>query len=257
MRIIRIITLIILTANICFGQFKLKQMERCFDMASQTYVDSCFIMTDSRGFQTYIDLSVLKQIAGTPSPSALCAAIAGFGIGSLQVNDHVIARNTNGTCWKSSLEFVNTNPTCLTVGLNNGTITSTLTLKPDGGIKCSGSGLEIDLCPYFATLPAPVPYAGQALLGQDCNTYTVDVSIDCNDLQTLFTGGSDFLQENDVVLTFEGGQCIRKKVPCWKPCDGLPDINPMLPRLQKEIEDLKKENKELRKLITDIQKKLK
>jgi hypothetical protein len=98
MRIIRIITLFILTANICFGQFKLKQMERCFDMASQSYLDSCFIMTDSRGFQTYIDLSVLKQIAGTPSPSALCAAIAGFGIGSLQINDYVIARNSNGTC---------------------------------------------------------------------------------------------------------------------------------------------------------------
>lgn len=87
----------------CFGfcianaQFKLKQMERCYNSVTQTFSDSCFIMTDASGFQRYIDISVLRTIAGgTITPTQLCNALKAISIGSVNATDYFITASATG-----------------------------------------------------------------------------------------------------------------------------------------------------------------
>lgn len=207
---------------------------------------------------------------------------------------HKLFFTDGGACYSSSLEAQGAN--CISAGLANGVITVGLNIDPIGGITCGANGIKVDLCPFFAGLPNGNPYTGQPLVGADCKTYTVNTNITCPQLGALFSSGGQLgatdqimtsgciyktlgnplscsnidaafplvgaLAPGDQVLVWADGGCARKTLPCYQVCGcylpcNTPDINPVLPKIQSRLEELEKENKELRKIITEIQKKLK
>jgi len=199
---------------------------------------------------------------------------------------HKLFFTDGGACYSSSLEAQGAN--CISAGLANGVITVGLNIDPIGGITCGANGIKVDLCPFFAGLPNGNPYTGQPLVGADCKTYTVNTNITCPQLQSLFSGVSA-LAPSDLIMVNSGGNCtyktltteVIKNAICnlgpgntgyvlvrsdaegscgWVPCEqfcGVPDINPKLLNMASRLDALEKENKELRKIITEIQKKLK
>lgn len=199
---------------------------------------------------------------------------------------HKLFFTDGGACYSSSLEAQGAN--CISAGLANGVITVGLNIDPIGGITCGANGIKVDLCPFFAGLPNGNPYTGQPLVGADCKTYTVNTNITCANLQSVFTGSPTDLTNTDLIMVNSGGACEYRTLgtfvvqdiicnlgpgsigkvlcksdggPCgWLPCDqicGVPDLNPRLLNMASRLDALEKENKELRKIITEIQKKLK
>lgn len=199
---------------------------------------------------------------------------------------HKLFFTDGGACYSSSLEAQGAN--CISAGLANGVITVGLNIDPIGGITCGANGIKVDLCPFFAGLPNGNPYTGQPLVGADCKTYTVNTNITCANLQSVFTGSPTDLTNTDLIMVNSGGACEYRTLgtfvvqdiicnlgpgsigkvlcksdggPCgWLPCDqicGVPDLNPRLLNMASRLDALEKENKELRKLIKEIQKKLK
>ena len=199
---------------------------------------------------------------------------------------HKLFFTDGGACYSSSLEAQGAN--CISAGLANGVITVGLNIDPIGGITCGANGIKVDLCSFFAGLPNGNPYTGQPLVGADCKTYTVNTNITCANLQSVFTGSPTDLTNTDLIMVNSGGACEYRTLgtfvvqdiicnlgpgsigkvlcksdggPCgWLPCDqicGVPDLNPRLLNMASRLDALEKENKELRKIITEIQKKLK
>jgi len=199
---------------------------------------------------------------------------------------HKLFFTDGGACYSSSLEAQGAN--CISAGLANGVITVGLNIDPIGGITCGANGIKVDLCPFFAGLPNGNPYTGQPLIGADCKTYTVNTNITCANLQSVFTGSPTDLTNTDLIMVNSGGACEYRTLgtfvvqdiicnlgpgsigkvlcksdggPCgWLPCDqicGVPDLNPRLLNMASRLDALEKENKELRKLIKEIQNKIK
>lgn len=200
---------------------------------------------------------------------------------------HKLFFTDGGACYSSSLEAQGAN--CISAGLANGVITVGLNIDPIGGITCGANGIKVDLCPFFAGLPNGNPYTGQPLVGADCKTYTVNTVNTCTDIVSKFASGggnvvngTQLLGADCTIKTFnigdiqnlicnfgsttsgtailvqdgDSGQC--RWLPCLNPCGAaLMDSNPQLLNMTSRLDALEKENKELKKIIKDIQNKLK
>jgi hypothetical protein len=164
-------------------------------------------------------------------------------------------------CKKATLGFEST--ACISMGLSGaGNFTASTIISGDAGnkVECRANGLYASGAPTCAELGALFSNGGQIgatdqIMTAGCVYKTLGNQLSCPNIDLAFPPGGP-LAPGDQVLVWADGGCTRKTLPCYAPC-GIPDINPILPRLQNEIDNLKKENKELRKIITEIQKKLK
>ena len=84
--------------SIVFGQTPLRSIEKCKD-GSGVVKDSCFVMTDVNGMQTYIDLQDLIDIINN---AGLCSGLRGFTIGTPVEDDYFFYQN-GSNCRKATI----------------------------------------------------------------------------------------------------------------------------------------------------------